>query len=197
MKTQLFALLILVVVGCKTEGPYTWVDELPVSAPKTNRDALRSGDVVQVQVWSQSELTLEVTVRADGNITMPLIGDVSVAGLTLPSAGQAIAKRLADEGIVVDPRVSVILRSKRQDFVSVLGEVTNAGQFPLSPTDNVLNVLARAGGLTAFANPRRIFVLRKRGQETTRIRFDYQRLSGALGRGLEFVLEDGDVVVVE
>lgn len=197
MKKLLVLIFALSAFGCRTEAPFIWVDDLPTTERRRGLDQLRPGDRIQVQVWSQRDLTLEVAVRGDGNITMPLIGDVSVAGLTLPKAAEAVAKRLTKEGIVVDPRVSVILRSDRQDTISILGEVRNAGQFDLKPTDNLLNVLARAGGLTPFANPKRVFVVRQHGDQTQRVRFDYQRLSSALGSGLDFPLEDGDVVVVE
>ena len=70
------------------------------------------------------------------------------------------------------------------------------GSFDLLPGTTVLDGVALAGGLSEFANKERVFVIRK-SKENQRVRFNFSRLTRSDGKGLRFVIEDGDVVVVE
>lgn len=185
--------LALTAFGCATEGTYVWVDELPTGALKPADYQVTPGDRLVVNVWNQPPLSGEVLVRPDGNITLPLVGDVQVAASTPKQAGEAIARKLT--GLVVEPHVVVSLAGTREPAVSVLGEVQQAGNFALRPGEGVLELLARAGGLSEFAKKDGIFVVRR--SQGMRVRFDYQRLSRAVGAGVAFELQDGDVVVVE
>ncbi len=178
--------------GCATEAPFVWVDELADDADKIAPYRLQAGDSLRVSIWKQEELTGDVLVRPDGNITLPLIGDVSVVGLTPEAAAKVIQKRL--DGIVRDPRVTVAVLSQTPHAVTLVGEVRNPGRVELRPEDTILDVLARAGGPTEFARKERIFLVRP-GQ--TRVRFSYTQLTSGQGKGLTYVLVDGDIIVVE
>lgn len=175
------------------DGPYVWVDELSANELKPPPYKLQAGDRLIVNVWNQQPLSGEVLVRPDGNITMPLVGDVFVYNLTPPQASQEIAKRL--NGMVVDPNVAVALTSNRDATVSVVGEVQTAGSFDLRPGEGVLEILARAGGLSEFADKSRVFVVRK--SENLRVRLNYDKLAHADGAAVKFILQDGDVIVVD
>lgn len=187
------ALVIALLPACATDGPWVWVDDLSDSALKPSPYKVMPGDRLIVNVWNQAPLSGEVLVRPDGNITLPLVGDVYVLGLTPPEISDEVKKKLT--GLVVDPNVAIALANTRSPTVSVVGEVRTAGSFELRPGEGVLEVLARAGGLSEFANRSRVFVIRR--SETKRVRFDYDRLSRAHGTGVKFLLQDGDVVVVE
>lgn len=184
---------LLAAFGCATDGSFVWVDELPSGALKPAEYQVAPGDRLVVNVWNQPPLSGEVLVRPDGSITLPLVGDVQVAGSTPKQAGEAVARKLS--GLVVEPHVAVSLSGTREPTVSVLGEVQQAGTFPLRPGEGVLEVLARAGGLSEFARKDAIFVVRR--SQGLRVRFDYRRLAQANGAGVAFELQDGDVVVVE
>lgn len=185
--------LALAAFGCATDGKYVWVDELGSEDLKPAPYQIAAGDRLVVNVWNQPPLSGEVLVRPDGNITLPLVGDVQVAGATPQQAGEAVARKLS--GMVVEPHVVVSLAVTRAPTISVLGEVQQAGSFELRPGEGLLEVLARAGGLSEFARKDGIFVVRR--SQGMRVRFDYRRLSQASGAGVAFVLQDGDVVVVE
>lgn len=189
------ALIVWVVAtsGC-AHGPYTWVDDLPDEAIGPEPYRIRSGDQLEVQVWNQEQLTTEARVRRDGKITVMLLGDLPVAGLTPQEATELVRERL--DGLVVDPRVSVSIREDRPDHVTVLGEVQTAGRYPVERGETVLHLLAKAGGLTDFADPNGIYVIR-REPEPMRVRFSYAKLAGGVGSGLAFTLKDGDVIYVE
>lgn len=175
------------------DGPYVWVDDLPQNALKPQPYKVRSGDRLVVNVWNQAPLSGEVLVRPDGNITLPLVGDIYVLSMTPPQVGDEVGKKL--NGLVVDPHVAVSLANLREPSVSVMGEVRTAGNYPLRPGEGVLEMIARAGGLSEFANRGRIFVLRR--TDSLRVRFDYDKLSRADGAAVKFTLQDGDLVVVD
>ena len=178
--------------ACALDGSYVWVDDLSASALKPPPYKVQLGDQLTVNVWNQAPLSGEVLVRPDGNVTIPLIGDVYVYGLTPPQASVEIAKKLT--GMVLEPNVSVSLMSKREATVSVVGEVQASGSYNLRPGEGVLEMLARAGGLSEFANKSRIFVVRR--AEGVRVRLDYDKLAQGQGAAVQFTLNDGDVIVV-
>jgi polysaccharide biosynthesis/export protein len=196
MKARKLAIVavMLTSAGCLHLDPYTWVDELDETAYEPEPYRIGSGDGLHIIIWNQAELTGDVRVRPDGNITLALVGDVSVAGLTPDDAAASIKKRL--DGIVLEPNVSVAVREGRQSNVSVVGEVRTPGQYNFNKQETVLHVLAKAGGLTEFAQPDAVFVVRSY-PDRARVRFHYDKLSRGVGRSLEFQLRDGDVIVVE
>ncbi|HEY4221947.1 MAG TPA: polysaccharide biosynthesis/export family protein [Myxococcota bacterium] len=179
-------------VSC-AEGPYVWVDDLPASALKPSPYKVQLGDKLAINVWNQAPLSGEVIVRPDGNITLPLVGDIYVLGMTPPQVADEVGKHLT--GLVVDPHVAVSLANLREPNVSVVGEVKQAGAFPMRPGEGVLELIARAGGLSEFADKGRVFVIRR--SEGLRVRFDYSKLAHADGVATKFPLVDGDIIVVE
>jgi polysaccharide export outer membrane protein len=199
----LFAALLVVVVavvGCaSTDDPpdlFTWVDDLNEEALAPTPYRLRGNDKLEVKVFKQESLSGEALVREDGQVTVPLVGDVFVAGKTPPEAAAEIAKRLAATGFIDNPSVSVAVIETRQPSFAVVGEVRQPGSFELQPGTTVLDGVALAGGLSEFARKDRIFVIRK-AKGNQRVRFHFARLARSDGKGLRFHLEDGDVVVVE
>jgi polysaccharide biosynthesis/export protein len=187
------AALVATFAGCVSDK-YTEVDKLPEQALAPAPYRIQPGDKLAIAVWNQTNLSGDHIVRPDGNITLPLAGDVAVGGLTPPACSKEIARRM--QGLVLDPKVSVSVAGTREASVSVLGEVRDAGAYPLKPGEGVLEILARAGGLSEFADRDRIFVIRKKG-EPIRVRFQYAKLVRQEGAGVAFNLQDGDVVVVE
>ncbi len=187
-------LLLTTGTTCSHVQPFVWADDLPMTASAPELYRVRAGDLVFVSVWNQPQLSGEHLVRADGRLTLALVGDIAVAGLTTSAVAEKITTKL--EGMVVDPKVTVALRTARMPIVSVLGEVATPGQFELRDNEGILEVLARAGGLSQFADRDRIFLLR-RDAEHPRIRFSYEQMTTRRDNGLSFALRDGDVIVVE
>jgi polysaccharide export outer membrane protein len=133
----------------------------------------------------------EFEVRPAGELLLPVSGRVMAVGLTAPELAQQLTTRL--RGLLADPRVTVVIAARRAANVSLLGEVRAPGRFELREGEGILEALARAGGMTPFADEDRIFVVR-RGLPS-RVRFRFRDL--VAGRGNAFELLDGDVVVVE
>lgn len=191
--TKLLAFLAFVcLVACASKGPYVLASSLPPTQPNTTR-TLRLGDRVQVLVHGQDQLNSEQEVRAGGDIVIPVVGAIHAEGLTTEQLAQQIKARLSSS--FADPRVSALLVLGRPASVSVLGEVRTAGRYDLSDKEGVLHALARAGGLTPFADPDSVFVIRKGAGP--RIRFRYSDLVAGKPESVGFELQNGDVVVVE
>jgi polysaccharide export outer membrane protein len=188
----LIAAALLLTAACETTGPYVWVDDLPAQRGQPPYK-LHPGDRIMIHVWNQPPMSGEVLVRSDGNITLPLVGDIPVAGQTPLAASESITKRLT--GLVVEPHVAVSVLAGRSPTVNVTGEVRQSGSFDLRPGEGLLELIARAGGLSEFAARDRIFVVRR--EQAQRVRFRYDKLSRADGPAASFELRDGDIIVVE
>lgn len=107
-----------------------------------------AGDVIKVAVFQNPDLAMETRVGESGSITFPLIGAVTVGGLSIPAAEQTLAQKLRDGGFVVQPQVSILVVQNRSNQVAVLGQVGRPGRFPLeTPNTKVSDMLAIVGGV--------------------------------------------------
>src|SRR4030042_2476440 len=118
-------------------------------------------DAIEISVWKEPELTKQLVVRPDGKITYPLIGEVQAAGRTVKQLQEEILKRL--EKYVTDAHVTVILLKAQNYKIYVTGKVNKPGDFVIGKPVNVLQAISMAGGLTPFASPGSITVLRSLG----------------------------------
>jgi polysaccharide export outer membrane protein len=185
--------LALSLVACGGTGPYVWVDSLPSSASGAGDVLIGEGDVLNVRVFNQEPLSTKERVRADGRISIPVIGEVVARGKRPAALAAEIQDRLKD--IVKVPSVLVSFEAGAELKVSVVGEVRNSGVFPLDHGANVLHALAAAGGLTDYADGDKVFVVRRSLPQ--RVRFRYTDLRSADPKSIAFPLVAGDVVVVE
>jgi polysaccharide biosynthesis/export protein len=166
-------------------------------APAPAREAylIGEGDALQLFVWKEPELTRDVTVRLDGKITIPLIGDVQAVGRTPEQLGQEIAVGL--KRFLAAPQVTLTVREANGSKFYVIGRVARPGVFPLAGTTTVLQALALSGGLAEFAKAERILVVRKERGTETLIRVDYKKIeAGAEMSQNNVVLRPGDTIVV-
>jgi polysaccharide export outer membrane protein len=168
---------------------------LALAAPRAiDMESFRIGaeDILDVQVWKNAELSRVVPVRPDGKISLPLVNDIQAAGLTASELREQVTQRLSE--FVPSPEVSVIVREVHSPKVSVVGNVKMPGHYELKSAATVLDLLARAQGLTEFADRGRIVVLRQNGTGTTRIPFNYSRVANSEQEN--FYVRPGDVIVV-
>ena len=117
----------------------------PVSA-ESGRYRLGPQDVLEIRVFELEQLNRTVRVLADGNITLPLVGQVNVNGLTSPQAADQVAAKLQNK-YVQDPQVSVLIKEFNSRKVSLLGAVAQPASYPLVGRRSLLQILADAGGL--------------------------------------------------
>jgi polysaccharide export outer membrane protein len=150
-------------------------------------------DVLLVSVWKEPDLTMTLPVRPDGNISLPLLNDVTAAGLSPTQLAASISEKL--KKYVADPRVTVIVTQINSQKVYVTGEVLHTGAIPLLPNMTVLQALADAG-FTQFANTKGIYVLRDASGQQQKIRVNYKRLVKGQAIDQNILLKPGDTIVV-
>jgi len=179
--------------GAPAASPVTSV---PSGTPIPSDYVIGPGDVLQISVWKNDTLSRVVPVRPDGKISMPLLHDVSAAGLTAMQLRDKISRALAE--FLPNPEVAVAVTDVRSMRVSVLGEVQKPGVLELRGTTTILEAIAMAGGFRDFASPSKITVIRTdAGGQTQKIRFNYNRaVSNGSSDEKNLVLKPGDVVVV-
>lgn len=147
-------------------------------------------DILAISVWREADFTRSVQVRPDGKFTMPLIGDITAAGLTPNQLGEVMTKELSK--FINKPEVSVSLQSVQSKKFYIIGEVNRTGSFPLVVPTTILEALTNAGGFHEYAKKSKIYVLRG----TQRIRFNYNEV--IKGKKLEqnILLQNGDYIHV-
>lgn len=152
-------------------------------------------DVLKISVWKNPEMTVEVPVRPDGMISVPLIDDVQAEGLTPQELKQVITRQLRE--YVAAPDVTVIVLQMNSRFVSVVGQVNREMRVPLTRDLRVLEAIAIAGGFGTFADKGDVRILRRRGDGTeAEYRFDYDAYVRGRAPGTNIVLQAGDTIIV-
>jgi polysaccharide export outer membrane protein len=168
----------------------------PTITPATTDPAYVIGpqDVLDINVWKETEMTRVVPVRPDGKISLPLINDVQASGLTPQQLATAVTEKLRK--FMTEPQVTVIVTAINSQRVFVVGEVLRAGAFPLIPGMTVLQALASAGGFTTFADEKRIHVMRLVNGKHIEMPFNYREVLKGDNPDQNIKLEPGDTVVV-
>ena len=154
-----------------------------------------AGDTIQVSVWNEKEASVpSVVVRPDGKITVPLIKDVEVAGLTPRQAEAAITEGLGK--FINDPNVTVVIATINSKKVYLIGAVKKEGTLPYTYGMTVMQALSEAGGLTDYAKRKRIYVLRTENGREYRLDFNYEEVIRGERMEQNVVLLAGDTVVI-
>jgi polysaccharide export outer membrane protein len=151
-------------------------------------------DVLDIQVWKNPDLSRDrVQVRPDGKVSLPLVNDIEVAGLTAEQLRAQLTQRLVK--FLEAPEVSVMVREVHSIKVSVHGNVNMAGQYEVRSEATVLDMISRAQGFNTFADKGSIWVIRRAGGKEERLKFDYG--DATQGKpGANFFVKPGDVIIV-
>lgn len=148
-------------------------------------EKLGAGDAVRVSVFQQPDLTTETRITEKGTVTLPLVGEVKLGGLSVAAAGTQIAEALKRGKFLNNPQVNVALVTLRSRQVSVLGMVARPGRYALDESSSRLtDVIAAAGGITDTGSG-----------TVTVIRDGKQHQVSVLGKPFE--LKGGETVHVE
>ena len=110
---------------------------------------LGAGDYVRVTVYGDADLLRETRVSEDGVLTLPLVGEVKVGGLTTIETEKRIAEQLKKGGFIANPQVSVLVLEFMSKSVSILGGVLKPGRYPITRPSDVKDLIAEAGGITS------------------------------------------------
>jgi len=190
MRRKLRGLLLAVLVSAGFSNILYAQDEGGPRRPYT----VLAGDVLQISVWKEPELQMEVLVRPDSAFSFPLAGDISTEGLSVVDLQAELTKRLSR--YISNPVVTVSITAVLGNKVYVIGQVSKPGEFVVNPQVDVMQALSMAGGLTPFAATNDIKILRRTGSRQIALSFKYNDV--LKGKRLEqnIMLQSGDVVVV-
>lgn len=152
-------------------------------------------DVLAVNVWKDAELSRTVLVRPDGRISLPLIGELEVSGLTALKVQELISQKLGP--YISKPQVTVIVTEVRSRTYTVVGKIAHPGSFELGKPTTILDAIAISGGFQDFAKTNKIYVIRRAEDGSqTRLPFDYKKVIGGQKADENINLKNGDTVVV-
>ncbi|HEV7676303.1 MAG TPA: polysaccharide biosynthesis/export family protein [Candidatus Angelobacter sp.] len=151
-------------------------------------------DIIRVNVWKEPEVSQTVVVRTDGNISLPLINEVRVSGMTPLQIQDMVAEKL--KGFLNSPQVTVTVIEIRSKRAFITGEVARPGTYSLNAQTSVLQLIAQAGGFTPFARKDSIVVLRTEEGRQSRLKFKYKEVVQGKKTEQNITLHPGDTVVV-
>ena len=189
-------------LSCSSPGKFVWYTELSPAEWGTPASAARGepqyvigiGDTLRVSVYEQDSISQSLKIRRDGRISLPLVGEIEAVGKT--PAGLAGELELKFKKYLVMPRITVNVEQSQPITVTALGEFNTKGGLTMDPPAHLIQAVAQAGGLSEFANPKEIFVVRQ-VPKFQRIRFTYEAIMNNDAGAAMFRLQTGDVIVAE
>ena len=154
-----------------------------------------AGDVLQISVWREPEASISgVVVRPDGKISVPLLKEIEVAGLTPADVEKMLTERLIK--VIQEPDVTVIVAGIHSQKIYAVGAVNKVGPIPYTYQMSVMQAISEAGGLTEYAKRSKIYVLRNENGTQRKLPFDYDGLLKGEHLELNILLLPGDTLVV-
>jgi polysaccharide biosynthesis/export protein len=171
----------------------------PIPGSKTSSRAdsfvISADDVLAINVWKEAEISRTVTVRSDGKISLPLVGELQASAKTPKQLEDEIGSKLS--GFISEPAVTVIVQEIRSQRFNILGRVGHPGSYQITEAATVLDAIAIAGGVLDFAKQKSMYILRKNPDGTqTRLPFNYKEVVGGKRLEQNIKLEPHDTVVV-
>ena len=167
----------------------------PDPAPQEREYRIGVTDVLKITVWRNEELSVEVPVRPDGKISVPLLDDVTADGLTPTELKDVLTRELAE--FITAPDVTVIVLQMNSRFVSVLGGVKQESRVALTRDLRVLEAIAQCGGFGTFAQKSDVRIVRRAADGTeSEYRFNYDAYIKGNAPGTNIVLQNGDTIIV-
>ncbi|AQR76045.1 polysaccharide biosynthesis/export family protein [Sphingomonas sp. LM7] len=186
--------------GCNTRGgpvPYDVADFGPPDQPKMSTGAdyrLSAGDTLSIIVFRVEELSRDYQVDPVGNIAIPLIGAVPVAGHTTAEIKQTVVAKL-NERYLRDPDVTVVVKEAAARVVTIDGSVKLPGAYPATGDLTLLKAVALARGVDKDANPKRVAIFRTVEGKRMAAAFDLTMIRR--GEAADPQVFSGDIVVVD
>jgi len=163
--------------------------------PIANAYMIGPDDVLAINVWKEPEISRTLPVRPDGNISLPLIGDLLASGRTTQQLQELIKQQLT--AYLSSPEVTVLVQEVKSHKFNIIGEVAKPGSYVMTAPITVLDAIAVAGGLGEFARTTKIYVLRVNADGTrVRLPFNYKQVIKGQDLTADVELQPRDTVVV-
>lgn len=157
---------------------------------------LGPGDIIKIVVYGHPDMTNEVKVNENGNITFPLLGEVAVDGLTPVEAERKLEDLLRSRDILRKPQINILTASLQSQMVSVLGYVRNQGRYPIEGRRSLTEVLAMAGGILPEGGDT-VIIIRSDGGKYTQQVIDFLEMLRSGDLELNLNVRSDDLIYVE
>lgn len=158
---------------------------------------LGPGDSIRVTTYNNPDLTTDAVIAEDGSIPFPLIGRVTVGGLTKAAAEQRISSLLIERGVLRQAEINIAVTQYRSQQVSVLGAVERPGKYPISAATTVLDVLAEAGGVAEDGSWSIRLVQQQPDGQSVQRDIDLNHLVASGKSSVDLRVRNGDVIFVD
>ncbi len=172
---------------------YSSGEQKAVEAP-VEKYPIRAGDRLNIQVYRETDLTGIFIVDTAGNISYPLLGVLTVQGLSLEELRQRLTEELGKD-YLTNPQVQVAFEESLNKSVYILGQVSRPGNYEYTPNMTLVRLVSKAGGFTLMAAPSHVKITRK--MRDGKIKALSANVGAIMdGRAEDVALESGDLVMV-
>ncbi len=152
------------------------------------------GDLLRIMVWKEKDLSQSMSVRIDGRISLPLIGDVMAAGKTISGLTRELEKRFSS--VVTDPAVSVMLIQSKSWRYYIIGKIKQPGEFPIDFPITILQAIAKSGGFAQWAKTDDISILRQTKGRDQILKFNYDAVTKGRNLTQNIQIKPGDTIII-
>lgn len=192
--TTCFLFIPILLLGFLT-SPGNAVENTPSQPSRpSNEYLLGLGDIIDVQVWKEPDLSKTLTVRLDGRISLPLAGDVMAAGKSPEQLAADLEGKL--KAYITDPAVTVILNQSVSRKYYIIGQIMKPGEYNMDAPLSVLQALARSGGFQEWAKKDKITIIRRQNGRDRFLPFDYDSLVDGKNLSQNIEIAPGDTIVI-
>jgi len=165
------------------------------NSPHDSSYIIGNGDVLAISVWKETELSKSIPVRSDGKISMPLVGEIQVAGLTPLELERVLSEKLRN--FVTTPEVTVVVEQINSKKFNIMGQVGKPGSYSLVAATTVMDAIAAAGGFRDFAKKTGVYILRQNPDGSqTRLDFNYKDFTKGKHLEQNIKIEPRDTIIV-
>lgn len=166
----------------------------PVQPPAPPGYVIGADDVLSIVYWRDKDMSVDVQVRPDGNISLSLLNDVVAAGLTPEQLRVKLVE--ASKEYIEDPNITVVVKAINSRKVFILGQVGKQGPFPLTAPTTVVQLISLAGGLGEYAKSKEIIILRTENGKQVSHKLNYSEVMSGKKLAQNIELRPGDTVIV-
>ena len=194
LKSGLHRLLPLVIVACFLLFNVQAGEAQEQKPKESGLYKFGAGDVLEVLVFGEPEISKTVFVRSDGRISLPLVGEVMAAGMTPEALSTKISEKLLK--VVEEPNVTVILTENNSKVYYVLGQIEQPGQYTITRPVTILQAIAQAGGFLEWAKKSRIMIISGPHESEKITYFNYEDFLKGDDIGQNVLIKPEDTIVI-
>ena len=192
-KRLLIACLLFSLTGLAQSVPPAGGAGPAVDSTQAQSSTIGPGDLLNISVFAVPELNLKVRVNERGSVTLPLVGEMHLDGLTVAQAEQSLAKVLVQRDFVLKPQVTIFIAEYATQGITILGEVNQPGTYPLFGPHHLFDAISAAGGLTQRSSSTISLIHRGDREHPVHLNLAVTHTNTAA----DVMLQPGDTIIVD